>query len=177
LDKAQLTRVLAKGLKLHLSQLPPLLTMHTNLEAHPLRDQFKRAEQEHLASHQQIKSWKEVPLKAVKLAGHQILDCMWVYTYKLNRNHHFNKCKARLVVRGDQQRNISLQDTYAATLARRSFRMLIAIAAKYNLELKQFNVTNAFVYALIDREVYMRMLYSYQKKGTILQLQKAMYGL
>jgi hypothetical protein len=38
LDKAQLTRVLAKGLKLHLSQLPPLLTMHTNLEAYPLGD-------------------------------------------------------------------------------------------------------------------------------------------
>jgi hypothetical protein len=81
LDKAQLTRVLIKGLKLHLSQLPPLPTMHTNLEAHPLGDQFKRAKQEHLASHQQMKSWKEVPLKAVKSAGHQILDCMWVYTY------------------------------------------------------------------------------------------------
>jgi hypothetical protein len=39
--------------------------------------------------------------------------------------------------------------------------MLIAIAAKYNLELKQFDVTNAFVYALINREVYIRMLYSY----------------
>jgi hypothetical protein len=55
--------------------------------------------------------------------------------------------------------------------------MLIAIAAKYNLELKQFDVTNAFVYALINREVYIRMLYSYQKKGTLLQIQKALYSL
>jgi hypothetical protein len=46
--------------------------------------------------------------------------------------------------------------------------MLIAIAAKYDLELKQFDVTNAFVYALIDREVYIRMLYGYEKKGTLL---------
>ena len=38
LDKAQLTRVLAKGLKLHLSQLLPLLTMYTNLKAYPLGD-------------------------------------------------------------------------------------------------------------------------------------------
>jgi hypothetical protein len=102
---------------------------------------------------------------------------MWVYTYKLDKNHHFNKCKARLVVRGDQQRNISSQDTYAATLAGRSFRMLMAIAAKYDLELKQFDVTNAFVHAPIDREVYMRMPYGYQKKGTILHIQKALYGL
>jgi hypothetical protein len=39
--------------------------------------------------------------------------------------------------------------------------MLMAIAAKYDLELKQFDVTNAFVHALIDREVYMRMPYGY----------------
>ena len=35
--------------------------------------------------------------------------------------------------------------------------MLIAIAAKYNLKLKQYNVTNAFVYATIDRDIYIRM--------------------
>jgi hypothetical protein len=35
--------------------------------------------------------------------------------------------------------------------------MLMAIAAAYNLELKQYDVTNAFVHAAIDREVYMRM--------------------
>ena len=102
---------------------------------------------------------------------------MWVYTYKLNKHHQFIKCKARLVVRGDQQRHISSQDTYAATLASRSFRMLMAIAAKYNLELKQYDVTNAFVHAAMDRDVYMRMPKGYQKKGTILKVQKALYGL
>jgi hypothetical protein len=39
---------------------------------------------------------------------------------------------------------------YAATLAGQLFRMLIAIAAKHDLELKQYNVTNAFVHAVID---------------------------
>ena len=53
----------------------------------------------------------------------------------------------------------------------------MAIAAKYDLEVKQFDVTNAFVHAQLDREVYMRMPYGYQKPGTILKLQKALYGL
>lgn len=75
---------------------------------------------------------------------------MWVYTYKLDQNYRLVKCKARLVVRGDQQRNISSQDTYAATLASQSFRILMAVAAKRNLELKQYDVTNAFVHATID---------------------------
>jgi hypothetical protein len=35
--------------------------------------------------------------------------------------------------------------------------MLAAIAARYNLELKQYNITNTFVYATIDQEVYIRM--------------------
>jgi hypothetical protein len=177
MDKAQMNRMLAKGLKLHRSQLPPLPTYRTKLETHPMGELFKEAEQAHLQSHKQMNSWSEVPLRPIKLTGQQILDCMWVYTYKLNKHHQFIKCKARLVVRGDQQRNITSQDTYAATLASRSFRMLIAIAAKHDLELKQYDITNAFVHAPIDREVYMRMPLGYQKKGTILRVQKALYGL
>ena len=75
---------------------------------------------------------------------------MWVYTYKLDELSRLKKCKARLVVRGDQQNNVTSQETYAATLTGRSFRMLMAIAARFGLELRQFDVTNAFVHALID---------------------------
>ena len=177
MDKAKMKRMLAKGLKLHQSQLPPLPTCRTKLKTHPMGELFKEAEQVHLQSHYQMNSWTEVPLRSIRLADQQILDCMWVYTYKLNKHHQFIKCKARLVVRGDQQRNITSQDTYAATLASRSFRMLMAIAAKYDLELKQWDVTNAFVHATMDREIYMRMPRGYQKKGTILRVQKALYGL
>ena len=124
-----------------------------------------------------MRSWVEVPTLLIRRAGHQILDCMWVYTYKLEKHHRLLKCKARLVVRGDQQRNITSQDTYAATLASRSFRMLAAIAAKDDLELKQYDVTNAFVHATVDREIYMKMPHGYQKPGTTLKIQKALYGL
>ena len=55
--------------------------------------------------------------------------------------------------------------------------MLAAIAAKHDLELKQYDVTNAFVHAAIDREIYMRMPNRYQKPGTILKVRKALYGL
>ena len=124
-----------------------------------------------------MKSWSEVPAKKVKAKGQQILDCMWVYTYKLDKDYRFKSCKARLVVRGDQQRNITSQETYAATLASRSFRMLMAIAAHFDLELRQYDVTNAFVHAAIDREIYIRMPHSYRKPRTVLQVNKALYRL
>jgi hypothetical protein len=100
-----------------------------------------------------------------------------VYTYKLDKEHYFIKYKARLVVRGDQQRNVTAQETYTATLASQSFRIALAIAARFNLELKQFNVTNAFIHALINRIVYIRMPKGYSVLGTVLKLNKALYSL
>lgn len=177
LDSAQLERMLRTGKLPHRSELPPAPTSNGLKEDHPLYDLFKKAEEDHLASHQTTHSWTEVPAKTVRLNGHQILDSMWVYTYKLDKHHRFQKCKARLVVRGDQQKNVTAQETYAATLAGRSFRMLMSIAARFNLELKQYDVSNAFPHAEIDRLVYMHMPRGYKKKGTVLQLNKALYGL
>jgi hypothetical protein len=102
---------------------------------------------------------------------------MWVYTYKLNQQHRLQKCKARLVVRGDQQREVSTQDTYAATLASQSFKLLIAIAADRDLKLQQYDVTNAFVHATINQEVYIRMPNGHRKPNTALKLNKALYRL
>ena len=79
---------------------------------------------------------------------------MWVYTYKVDQDGAFIKCKVRLVVRGDQQKP-SEQETYVVTLAARLFRILMAITARFNLELIQFDVVNAFPYATLDEVVYM----------------------
>jgi hypothetical protein len=55
--------------------------------------------------------------------------------------------------------------------------MALAIAARFDLELKQFDVTNAFVYALINRIVYIRMPKGYSVSGIVLKLNKALYSL
>ena len=177
LDSAKLERMLRAGKLPHRSELPPVPTSIGLRKDHPLYELFKKAEASHLQSHRETKSWTEVPAQEARKGRHQILDSMWVYTYKLDKHHRFQKCKARLVVRGDQQKNVTAQDTYAATLAGRSFRMLAAIAARFDLELKQYDVTNAFVHADIDRPVYMKMPRGYARPGTILRLNKALYGL
>jgi hypothetical protein len=102
---------------------------------------------------------------------------MWVYTYKFDKHGRFQKCKARLVVRGDQQRGLRTEDTYAATLAARSFRVLMAIAAKFDLELIQFDVVNAFVNAALPNPVFMTLPPGYRTPGKVLRLNKALYGL
>ena len=165
-----------KGEGIHINELEPPPEYRSGVEHHPMRDAFLAAERSHLASHNKMGSWSTVR-KALIPEGSQILDCMWVYAYKFDKAGWLVKCKARLVVRGDQQKRTNGADTYAATLAGRSFKALLAIAAKFDLELHQYDAVNAFVHAKLDEVVYMRMPPGYQEKGMVLILHKALYGL
>ena len=179
-NKAKIRRLLAQpdGLKrIHRRELPPEPKTHEDLDTHLLGDEFRKAEQDHLQSHIPMNSWTEISRSDPEVKGHQILDCMWVYLYKFDKHGRLAKCKARLVVRGDQQDKSKIGNTYAATLAARSFRVFMAIAARFDLELIQYDAVNAFVHAKLDEKVFMKMPRGYSKRGVILKLNKALYGL
>jgi hypothetical protein len=53
----------------------------------------------------------------------------------------------------------------------------MAIAARFDLKLLQYDVINAFVNAELKQDVYMQMPPGYRRPGLILKLQKALYGL
>ena len=82
-------------------------------------------------------------------------------------------------MRGDLQDTQSLQSTYAATLAARSFQTLIAIAAHFDLKVKQFDMAQAFLNA--SREGQEPVVYElpegFRKPGIYVKLRKALYGL
>jgi hypothetical protein len=84
--------------------------------------------------------------------------------------------KARLIVRGDLQRS-QFKDTYAATLAARVFRALMAISAYFDLDIHQFNAMNAFINSLNDELIYVRFPDGFHKRGHCLKLLRALYGL
>jgi hypothetical protein len=197
-SQEEVARLVSTGdiFKVHRSRLPPPPRWHSELHGcpeprpwrskswkdgkttapHPLGKLFEEAEEDHLRSHREMNSWIEV--NATDVSGKQVLDCMWVYVYKFNKHGFFRKCKARLVVRGDQQPKNGQDETYAATLAGRSFRALIAIAARFDLEMKQFDAVNAFVNATLDETVYMRLPPGRRGRGDrVLLLKKALYGL
>jgi hypothetical protein len=102
LDSAAVERILkGRGKMPHLDELPLVLRPNQLKEYYLFYRLFKEAEEEHLASHEQSKLWSEISMQEARLTNTQVLDSMWVYTYKLDKEHHFIKCKARLVVRGD----------------------------------------------------------------------------
>jgi hypothetical protein len=53
----------------------------------------------------------------------------------------------------------------------------MAIAARFDLELKQYDAVNAFVNASLEDIVYMQMPPGYKNAGRVLRLKKALYGL
>lgn len=177
IDRAKFLRILSQPKSLHRSQLPAPPRSHGDLATHLMGTLFNEAERIHLNSHREMQSWIEISKSDQSARNQQVLDCMWVYTYKSDKHGRFQKCKARLVVRGDQQARSIHEDTYASTLAGRSFRILMAIAARFDLELVQYDAVNAFVNAKMDRDIFMKMPPGHRKPGRILKLQRALYGL
>ena len=175
-NRASLQRTLADPkAHIHRRDLPPPPARNEDVAGHDLAPQFRQAQLDHLASHKEMKSWEEVGRHTLD-KGVPVLGCMWVFIYKFDKHKRLQKCKARLVVRGDQQAR-SGHSTYAATLAGKSFRTLIVTAARYDLDLLQYDAVNAFVHADLDEEVFMHMPPGFSKRGRVLRLRKALYGL
>ena len=69
------------------------------------------------------------------------------------------------------------KDTYAATLATRIVRALMAIAAYFDLNTLQLDAVNAFVNSYLDEEIYVYCPEGFKQNGICLRLLRALYGL
>ena len=176
LSRAEVRRRIANKETFLVSQVEPPPTHFQNYDKHSLREEFRQAEKDHLASHALAHTW-DIVSKDEANDSTQIFDCMWVYTYKSDPQGNWLRCKARLVARGDQQSKYDCGDTYAATVAIRSFRIVAALSARFDLEMKQYDAVNAYTNALLPKPVYMRMPKGHALKGCILRVLKALYGL
>jgi hypothetical protein len=160
--------------RFHGSELPPPPKNAHQLENHPHKEGFIIAAQKEYDSLLAKGTFEEVAIKETNNA--YIIPNMWVYTYKLDTDGFLERYKARLVIRGDLTRSI-YEDTYAATLASRVFRCLIAIAAFFSLELYQLDAVNAFCNAPLDELLYTLDPGGRLKRGHCLRVIRALYGM
>ena len=86
---------------------PPPPQNFRELKGHKFEKEFREAMDDHIKEHRmQFNSWKTVEFKEAK--EHKVLGCHWVFTYKPDKHGRILKCKARIVVRGDQQTECDL---------------------------------------------------------------------
>ena len=155
--------------------IPAEPTTWRGLQQHPFREKFIEAEKAEISKLSHMKTFVEVPEAEAVTNKHRILDLKWVYKYKFE-GQALVGFKARICVRGDQQEENGA-DTYAATLASRTYRVLLAIANKWFMVILQFDAISAFTNSDLDELVYTKMPPGYRKEGVIWKLQKALYGL
>jgi hypothetical protein len=112
--------------RLHRKNIPPEPKSWKDLQTHPYCSQFTQAAQAEMDQHWARGMLKKIPLADAK---QRPIPLKWVFKYKLDKKGYIKRFKARLVFRGDLKAP-SITDTYAATLAAKSFRMMMAIATK-----------------------------------------------
>jgi hypothetical protein len=159
--------------RIHLKDLPKPPKTMKEVRAHPYGHYFLQAANIEYKGLWDKGTFESTPMNDISLF---ILPLIWVFTYKVDEDGYLVKFKARLVVRGDLQ-VAQTKDTYAATLAARVFRALMAIAAYFDLDIHQFDAINAFCNAELDDLVYVRYPDGFQVPGSCLKLIRALYGL
>lgn len=140
----------------------------------PLKDEWSGAIKEELSAHKENETWT-----AVKRSGQRTLTTKWVFTIKKNENNEVIRYKARLCARGFSQiKDIDYQEIFSPTTRYDSIRVILSIAAKYNLEIQQFDVKTAFLNGVLEENIFIEVPEGVSVKNNfVLKLNKSLYGL
>ena len=110
--------------------------------------------------------------------GSNVIPVKWVYKIKTDENGAVTEYKARITPKGFKQRHgVDYFEVFAHTGKYKSLRVLLSLAASYDLELNQLDVPSAFVRAELEEDVYMEMPRGFEQAGMVCKLQKSLYGL
>jgi hypothetical protein len=160
---------------IHISSVPPEPRRWKELLKHPFADDFKRASEVEFDKCITTGTFTWVDESE---ADSKPIPVTWVWKYKVDEIGSINKFKARLCARGDLQ--VTELDTYAATLSARTFRMMMAMIARLDLETIQMDAVNAFLNADLPEPIYLYPPEGWrgrpETQGKLLKCLKALYG-
>lgn len=141
---------------------------------------WKNAMKEEFASLKANETWAYVPT-----GNENAIGCRWVYKRKINADGSI-RLKARLVIKGyEQVEGTDYGETYAPVAKLVSFRLLLAIAARYSWLVHHMDVVTAFLNPLVDEDIFMEAPEGIEwlesswsvENQQICKLKKSLYGL
>lgn len=87
--------------------------------------------------------------------GMKVLGMRWVLAHKLDEEGRLLERRSRLVVKGFNQRmGEDVHETYAPAASLKVLRVLISLAVNLDLPMATFDVSSAYLYSPISKELY-----------------------
>ncbi|CAI7798739.1 unnamed protein product [Closterium sp. NIES-53] len=143
----------------------------------PHREKWREAMDRELAALEKRETWDLIPIE--KTVNKNVLTGKWVFRVKTKADGTYEKHKARWAVRGfDQTHGIDYTLAFALVSRHTSVRLVLCEAAAKNFPLRQIDVSNAFLYADVDDEIYVEYPHTYPTNPpSVCKLKKSLYGI
>ena len=112
------------------------------------------------------------------LKGKRALRNNWVYKLKPGDGGNPPRYKARIVVKGFQQKKgVDSDEIFAPVVKMTSIRTVLSIAASMNLEVEQLDVKTTFLHGDLEEEIYMQPegFVKNGKEHLVCRLKKSLY--
>ncbi|CAI7741576.1 unnamed protein product [Closterium sp. NIES-54] len=117
------------------------------------RESWLASREDEFQSHMENETWTLTNLPP----GRKALDCTWVLRVKTDAEGRLERRKTRLVIKGFQQREgIDFQKVFAPVAKAPTLRLLLADTAVCGWKVEQMDVKTAFLYGVVDEEIYMK---------------------
>lgn len=111
----------------------------------------------------------------------KVMQCKWVYKAKRDLSGNVDRFKARVVLKGYQQRRgVDYTETYSPVVRHSSLKYLLAVAVQRGMKVDQMDAISAYLQGTLYEEIYMEQPPTYEdeeNQSKCCRLLKALYGL
>lgn len=138
---------------------------------------WEKAVQEEWTGLQGQGVWEETKRSELP-RGAKVIGSRWVFKTKRDHMGKIVRYKARLVVKGfNQVYGRDYFETFAPVVKLESLRVILALCALLDWEADNMDVTQAFINAAVDEEIFVEPPDGFKRPGWVLRLLMALYGI